>query len=81
MQSQPLYEYDNRVWFWDRRLDPFAEGKPDLIAYSDLISTIIEKHLHDFLSKIEKDPEVIIHPDYVVDIEKCLQININDRNK
>ena len=36
-----LIKYDNRVWFYDAREDPFAKGDPLWVAYDDLTSTMI----------------------------------------
>ena len=37
-------KYENRVWNYDARPDPFKKGKPWWTAYDDIISTVIEVH-------------------------------------
>lgn len=80
-ETYQKYVYENRVWFWDSREDPFAEGEPEYVAYTDLTSTIIEKRLFDFINKRTEEEEVVIHPDYVVNVKECMQYCIEDRDR
>ena len=79
--STDRYNYDNRVWFWDSRPDPFKMGNPKWVTYSDTVSTIIDEHAWKFLHKKTDDPEVIIHPDYVVNVKASVQICLSDRKR
>ena len=40
------FKYNNRSWFYDARVDPFAEGEPERVSYKDDICILLELHLH-----------------------------------
>ena len=76
-----MYKYENRVWFWDCRVDPFAPGEPQWKGYSDINSVLIDKRLFDYINKITDDPEIIIHPNYAVNVKACMQYCLSDRSR
>ena len=47
-KSSNMHIFNNLVWFWDTRKDPFTKGKPEWEAYDDIISTIIETRFQEF---------------------------------
>lgn len=77
----PKFRYENRTWFWDYREDPFAPGEPKWKGYSDINSIAIDKRLFDYINKITDNPEIIIHPNYAVNVKKCMQFCLSDRSR
>ena len=51
------------------------------MAYSDIVSLIIEKHLFDYINGRTDKTWVKISDDYFVDVKGCRQINITDRKR
>ena len=37
-------KYENLVWKWDERFDPFVKGNPQWTPYDDITSTMIDTH-------------------------------------
>ena len=81
MEAYQKYVYQNRVWFYDARKNPTPDGSPELVAYPEITSIIIDFHLYQYVKGEVKSAEVEISPDYVVNVKACAQIYKLDRKR
>ena len=42
------FKFENRVWYWDARADPYKKGNPKWTAYDEVTSTVIERHFYEY---------------------------------
>ena len=76
------FKFENRPWFFDSQKDPSGGADPVWQGYGDLTSTVIEHHWHQWQNKEIDDPVVVISDEHKVDVEKKLQILLeNEKDK
>ena len=75
------FEYDNRTWFYDDRKDPFAEGEPELVAFKDDTSEMLELHLYKLDNGLMVNETIEINLMHAVNVRKRMQCEIADKTK
>ena len=68
MESRKKFVYNDEVWFWESRTNPYAEGSPDWQKFDKVTSKKLEEHFFNYTNKYTDDPEIVISPNYKVNV-------------